>query len=207
MRMEPKWLERAKQLQSIAQAGLAYSKDDFDIERWKQIREISTEIVSAHTSWEQETIREIFASETGYATPKVDVRAVVFHEQKVLLVKEKKDGVWSLPGGWADIGLTASEEAVNEVKEESGFTVIPQKLLAVLDMQHHSHPPSLHHIYKLFFECTIAGGEAAVGMETNDVGFFAENELPPLSIARNTESQLQMVFRKHANPREDTAFD
>lgn len=180
--VEPKWLEWAKQLQSIAQAGLAYSNDKFDVERFKLIREISTEMVSENMDLEQEKVREVFASEIGYATPKVDVRAVVFKDGKVLLVKEKKDGVWSLPGGWADIGLTAGEVAVKEVKEESGFDVVANRLLAVLDMKRHPHPPSLHHIYKLFFKCEIVGGEAATGIETNDVGFFPEDDLPPLPL-------------------------
>lgn len=205
--MEPKWLEWAKQLQSIAQAGLTYSKDDFDVERFKLIREISTEMISTHTDLDQDKVQEVFASETGYATPKVDVRAVVFRDEKILLVKEKKDGVWSLPGGWADIGLTASEVAVKEVKEESGFGVVANRLLAVLDMKRHPHPPSLHHIYKLFFECEIVGGEATTGLETNDVGFFPEDDLPPLSVARNTESQLRMIFQKRVNPNEDVDFD
>ncbi|MBB6449744.1 ADP-ribose pyrophosphatase YjhB (NUDIX family) [Geomicrobium halophilum] len=205
--MEHKWLEWAKQLQSIAQSGLAYSTDEFDIERFKLIRNISVEMIAEKSDISEEKVSEIFASETGYATPKVDVRSVVFNDNQILMVKEKKNGYWSLPGGWADIGLTASEVAVQEVKEEAGFDVVPKKLLAVLDMKCHSHPPSLHHIYKIFIQCEIVGGEPTKGMETSAVEFFDEHRLPPLSISRNTEPQIKMSFKKWRDANEDADFD
>ncbi|QQK81503.1 NUDIX hydrolase [Salicibibacter cibi] len=196
MEPEPKWLAWAKQLQSIAQSGLAYSTDEFDIERFELIRNISVEMIAEQSDMSQAKAKDIFANDTGYATPKVDVRSAVFKDNKILMVKEKKSGYWSLPGGWADIGLTASEVAVQEVKEEAGFDVTPTRLLAVLDMKRHPHPPTLHHIYKMFIQCEIVGGKAAKGMETSEVGFFEHDHLPPLSIARNTESQIKMVFNK-----------
>jgi len=205
--MEPKWLDWAKQLQSIAQAGLTYSKDVYDLERFELIRDLSIEIMSEHTTMDKEMIRNLFANETGYATPKVDVRAVVFKDEKILMVKEKAGGVWSLPGGWGDIGLTPSEVAVNEVKEESGFDVKAVKLLGVLDTKCHPHPPSPYHIYKIFIQCEITGGVAKTGIETEDVEFFAEDDLPPLSIARNTESQIKSAFKHLHNPRELVYFD
>src|SRR5699024_6283350 len=143
--MDSKWLDWAKQLQSIAQAGLTYSKDDYDLERFELIRDLSVDMMSLQTEVPQEKIRELLANETGYATPKVNVRAVVVKDERILMVKEKADGVWSLPGGWGDIGLTPSEVAVNEVKEESGFDVKAVKLLGVLDKKCHPHPPSPYH--------------------------------------------------------------
>lgn len=131
--MEPKWLEWAKELQSIAQAGLTYSRDVYDLERFEQIREISMEIMSQYTKVDQSVLKNLFANETAYPTPKVDIRAVIFEDNKILLVKENSDDSWSLPGGWADIGLTPSEVAIKEVKEESGFDVKPVKLLGVLE--------------------------------------------------------------------------
>ncbi|WHY75207.1 NUDIX hydrolase [Neobacillus sp. WH10] len=205
--MEPKWLEWAKQLQSIAQAGLAYSKDVYDLERFELIRNISVEILSQQTKLDKTVIKELFASETGYATPKVDIRAVIFKDKKILMVKENTDGNWSLPGGWGDIGLTPSEVAVKEVKEESGFDVKATKLLAVLDKKCHPHPPSPYHVYKMFIQCEIIGGQAKKGIETSEVEFFAENELPPLSIARNTKSQIEMAFKHLYNPQEPVYFD
>ncbi|MEH7356717.1 NUDIX hydrolase [Neobacillus drentensis] len=205
--MEPKWLEWAKQLQSIAQTGLAYSKDVYDLERFELIRNISVEILSQQTKLDKTVIKDLFASETGYATPKVDIRAVIFKDKKILMVKENTDGKWSLPGGWGDIGLTPSEVAVKEVKEESGFNVKATKLLAVLDKKCHPHPPSPYHVYKMFIQCEIIGGQAKEGIETSEVEFFAENELPPLSIARNTKSQIEMAFKHLYNPQEPVYFD
>ncbi|WP_310332097.1 NUDIX hydrolase [Priestia megaterium] len=205
--MEHKWLDWAKQLQSLAQAGLAYSKDIYDVERFELIRNISVEMLSQQTGMEMTVIKDLFASETGYATPKVDIRAVIFKDNKILMVKENSDGSWALPGGWADIGLTPSEVAVKEVKEESGFDVKAVKLLAVMDMKCHPHPPSPFHIYKMFIQCEIIGGQPMKGLETSAVEFFAENKLPPLSIARNTQTQIEMAFKHLYNPKESVYFD
>jgi ADP-ribose pyrophosphatase YjhB (NUDIX family) len=192
--MDPKWLEWAKQIQAIAQTGLAYTKDVYDAERFEALRAISIDILAHHTLEDREKVRLSFAADTGYATPKVDVRGVVFREGKILLVRERIDGAWSLPGGWADIGYSPTEVAVKEVKEESGFDVQPAGLLAVLDKKFHHHPPSVHHVYKIFIRCEIVGGEALSGVETSDVGFFGEHELPELSVGRNTEAQIQTMF-------------
>ncbi len=205
--IEHKWLDWAKQLQSLAQAGLAYSKDIYDVERFELIRNISVEMLSQQTGMEMTVIKDLFASETGYATPKVDIRAVIFKDNKILMVKENSDGSWSLPGGWADIGLTPSEVAVKEVKEESGFDVKAVKLLAVMDMKCHPHPPSPFHIYKMFIQCEVIGGQPMKGVETSAVEFFAENKLPPLSIARNTQTQIEMAFKHLYNPKEPVYFD
>lgn len=205
--MEPKWLGWAKQLQSIAQAGLTYSKDVYDRERFELIRKISVDIIVHYTNMERQVIKDLFASDKGYATPKVDIRAVVFKEDKILMVQEISDGKWALPGGWADIGLTLSEGAVKEVKEESGFDVKAIKLLAVTDNKRHPHPPSAYHIYKIFILCEIVGGQPTNGIETSGVKFFAENELPALSTARNTKSQIEMAFKYLKNPLEDVYFD
>ncbi|WP_349730250.1 NUDIX hydrolase [Peribacillus frigoritolerans] len=205
--MEPKWLEWAKQLQSIAQAGITYSKDVYDLERFELIRNISVEILSQQTDMDKTVLKSLFASETGYATPKVDIRAVVFRDNKILMVRENSDGDWALPGGWGDIGLTPSEVAIKEVKEESGFEVKAIKLLGVLDKNCHPHPPSLYHVYKMFIQCEIIGGQPIKGIETSAVEFFAENELPTLSKARNTRTQIEMAFRNLKNPQEPVYFD
>jgi ADP-ribose pyrophosphatase YjhB (NUDIX family) len=205
--MELKWLEWAKQLQSIAQAGLTYSKDVFDLERFQLIRDISVDMMSQHTNISKTIIKDLFANETGYATPKVDIRSAVFIGNKILMVKEKTDEKWSLPGGWGDIGLTPSEVAVKEVREESGFEVKATKLIGVFDMKCHPHPPYPYHVYKILIQCEIIGGEAKEGIETSAVGFFSKNELPPLSITRVTESQIQLAFEHLDNPLKPTYFD
>lgn len=188
------WLEWAKQIQAISQAGLAYSKDRYDLERFEMLRDLSVNILARYTEAETETVKTLFAGETGYATPKVDVRGIVFRDDRILLVRERIDGAWALPGGWADIGLSPKEVVVKEVKEEAGFTVVPVRLLAVLDKKFHDHPPEAFHVYKLFILCEIAGGEAEAGMETLEVGFFGQDELPPLSTERNTVKQVQRMF-------------
>ncbi|MCZ8523963.1 MULTISPECIES: NUDIX hydrolase [Paenibacillus] len=201
--MEPQWLTWAKQIQSIAQAGLAYSKDVYDLERFEMLRELAVDIVERHTGAGAEPIRLAFASEEGYATPKVDVRGVVFREGRILLVREKLDGAWSLPGGWADIGLSPAEIAVKEIREEAGYETETVRLLAVLDKKFHEHPPDLWHIYKIFILCRIVGGEglgSEGSIETSDVGFFGPDELPELSIGRNTKAQILTMFEYLHDP-------
>jgi ADP-ribose pyrophosphatase YjhB (NUDIX family) len=194
------WLSVAKRIQSIAQAGLAYCDNKYDIDRYQQIKSIGLEIIQHFTELKMDKLVEVFASETGYQTPKVDVRGVVFREDKILMVRETIDGNWSVPGGWADVGLTPCEVAVKEVFEESGLLVSALKLLAVLDKKCHSHPPDLFHIYKIFILCKETGGSLKGGMETSEVGFFGLNELPPLSTPRITSEQIALLFEYKNNP-------
>ncbi|WP_199613585.1 NUDIX hydrolase [Paenibacillus alkalitolerans] len=201
------WLEWVKRLQAISQSGLTYAKDVYDIERYEQLRDLSLEMMNKYTDMEIEQIRDLFAGETGYATPKVDIRGVVFRNDRILMVREKSDGGWSLPGGWADIGISPGETATKEIKEESGFDTTPARLLAVLDKAKHNHPPSAYHIYKIFIRCEIVGGQASGGMETSDVRFFSEDSLPPLSLERNTEFQIKLMFEFLKDPGKAPVFD
>ena len=201
-----KWLEIAQNLQSIAQAGLTYSENKYDLERFEQIMQMSKEIIRDHSSMPMEKLDQLFGEETGYLTPKVDIRAVIIREGKMLLVNEKIDGKWALPGGWADIGHSPSEVAVKEVWEESGLEVTTDRLLAVFDKKCHPHPPELYYVYKFFFLCSEVSGKLAPGMETSDVQFFGIDELPPLSENRNTKSQLEKMFDLAMNHQE-TLFD
>ncbi|CAH2461848.1 MULTISPECIES: NUDIX hydrolase N-terminal domain-containing protein [Bacillus] len=192
--MTVKWIDWVKQIQSIAQAGLTYSKDVYDLERFQQLRDISIAMMSHYTKTDWEVVENLFASETGYQTPKVDIRAVIFQNEKLLFVKEKSDGKWALPGGWADIGYTPTEVAVKEVLEETGYKVDHFRLLAIFDKEKHQPSPSATHIYKVFIGCEIVGGEKKLSIETEDIDFFSENEIPDLSIARNTEWQIKEMF-------------
>ncbi|GMK45979.1 ADP-ribose pyrophosphatase [Paenibacillus glycanilyticus] len=205
--MEPKWLEWAKQMQAIAQTGLTYAKDVYDIERYEALRQMSIEILAEYTSVSHEQIALAFASDKGYTTPKTDIRAVVFRDNKILLVQEKIDGGWSMPGGWSDIGYSPKEIAVKETQEEAGFDTAAIRLLAVLDKKFHNHPPSPYHVYKMFILCEIIGGEAVAGVETSDVGFFGIDELPELSIERNTLEQVQLMFEYLHNPNKEVIVD
>jgi ADP-ribose pyrophosphatase YjhB (NUDIX family) len=206
-KMSHKWLEWAKRIQSISQAGLAFSEDVYDIERFEELRDISAEIMAEYTETEMAKVKELFTNETGYQTPKADVRGVVFQDDKILMVKEKIDDSWSLPGGFCDIGFSSAENAVKEIKEESGFKVVPGKLIAVLDTNKHAHPPLPYQYYKIFIHCEIVGGQASHGVETKGVQFFPESQLPPLSTKRNTESQIRMLFDFLRNPNKRAIID
>lgn len=185
------WLHWAQEIQAISQAGLTYGENGYDLERYEALRKISVEMMSYFTDTPIDKVTELFASDTGYQTPKVDIRAVVLQENKILLVRERADGAWALPGGWADIGYTPSEVAVKETREEAGYDVKPVRLLAVLDKKRHAHPLAPNYTYKIFILCELVGGEALDdGLETTGVGFFGESELPPLSIERNTAEQV-----------------
>jgi len=206
MNSKYKWLQIAQNLQSIAQAGLTYTENGYDVERYQQIMQMSKEIIVDFSNMEMDKVNRLFHMEKGYLTPKVDVRGVVFRGDKILLVKETLDGKWSLPGGWADVGLTASEVVVKEVKEESGLEVKTLKLLAVFDKKCHPHPPEIYYVYKFFFLCEEMSGELETSIETSAVDFFSKDELPELSTNRNTESQITQMFALKSNPQE-TLFD
>lgn len=205
---QPTWFRWAQRIQAIAQTGLTYGKDPYDLERYQELRALVAEILGAHTAAASEQWGAALAPEQGYPTPKVDIRAVVFDaHERMLLVRERGEGLWSLPGGWADLGASPGEMAAREVREESGYTVRPVKMLAVYDRTRHPHPPLLWHCYKLFVRCELVGGEAAHSLETDGVGFFAEADLPPLSLDRVTEQQVRRMFQHHRNPNLPTDFD
>ncbi|HEY9765889.1 MAG TPA: NUDIX hydrolase [Chroococcales cyanobacterium] len=197
----------AKKLAAIAQNGLLYSESPFDIERYEKIRDIAAEMLSKISSEKTSVILGLFRGEVGYATPKVDVRGVVFENESILLVKEREDNLWTLPGGWADIGDSPSGAVVREIFEESGFRARALKLLAVLDKNKQGHPPSPVHIYKLFIECALTGGEAKTSIETDGAAFFGEGEIPELSLGRTTPAQIRRLFEHHRHPDWPADFD
>jgi ADP-ribose pyrophosphatase YjhB (NUDIX family) len=205
--MIPHWLDWAQRLQAIAQTGLNYTTNVYDTERYEQIREIAAEMAASFSNADADALRGLFAGEAGHATPKVDVRGVAFREEGVLLVREKSDGLWTLPGGWADVGESAGEAVAREVWEESGYRVRPVKLLAAYDRNKHPHPPYPFHAYKLFFQCELTGGEPAHSIETDGVEFFREHELPTLSETRVTPGQIARFFEHRRHPDWPTDFD
>lgn len=189
-------------LQGIAQTGLTYGKDVFDSERYTQILQVTTELTQSLTDLPAEKIRYYMETDEGYATPKVDIRAVVFSEDRLLLVKEKSDGTWALPGGWADIGYSPFEIAEKEVLEEANIRCCAQRLLAVKDKSKHDYPASLTYVYKFFILCQPQEHQISKEfetIETSAAGFFSEAEIQelPLSRARNTESDFAMIFADH----------
>lgn len=205
--MEEKWLTWAKRLQSIAQAGITYSKDKYDIERFQEIREISSEILSNYTDISKEKVKDLFCNETGYQTPKVDVRCAIFVKDKILLVKENLDNKWSLPGGWAEVNLSIKENAIKESFEEAGINVKPKKLIALLDKSKHSTTLNPYGIYKAFVLCEFINGDFKENIETDESRLFSLDNLPTLSTERNNYDQIKMCFDFNENQNLDTIFD
>ena len=205
--LESQWVIWARKLQAIAQTGLTFSNNEFDKERYEAVSEIAAEIMDAHIDDEIQTVREFFAQDSGYATPKVDVRGAVFQDNKLLLVRERRDGLWTLPGGWADVNDSPSEAIEREILEESGFVARANRLVMVLDKSKHDHPPSPRHTYKIFFQCELLSGEATLSHETDGVEFFGAEELPPLSIHRTTGAQIARLFEHFQNPDLAPDFD
>jgi ADP-ribose pyrophosphatase YjhB (NUDIX family) len=205
----PPWLRWVRALQSIAQAGLTYADDPFDAERYHEIRRLAAEMAAAHTSGDAARIEGLFATERGYPTPKIDVRAAVIVEDRILLVDEGDGSGWALPGGWADVGETAAEAVVRETREEAGLEVRAEKLIALQDRERHGHPLHPEYSYKAFFACRPSGGVDGVqaGAETRAAAFFGRGELPTLSLARVLPEHVAMAFAHHADPGRPTEFD
>jgi ADP-ribose pyrophosphatase YjhB (NUDIX family) len=208
MSSQPPWLEWSRKLQAIAQNGLLFAENPYDRERYEAIRHIAADLMAAGSGEQIEVISGMFAGQTGYATPKVDVRGVVFRDNQILLVREAQDGLWTLPGGWADPNESPSESVTREIFEEAGFATRAVKLLAVFDRAKHGHvPPHPFHVYKLFIHCEIESGEARPSLETLDVAFFPENGIPELSLARTMPAQIARCFQHLRHPEWPTDFD
>jgi len=205
--MDPDWLEWARRLGAIAQTGIEYANNDYDRERYAAVRSIAAHIAAAGSGADVARIEQLLASERGYATPKVDVRAAVFRDGRVLLVKERSDGCWTLPGGWADVGEGPRAAVEREVREESGYEVRAVRLAAVYDRSRHAHTPLMFHVWKLFFLCELTGGSPRPSIETEAVEFFAATELPPLSVGRVTAAQIARMFECARDPARPTEFD
>jgi len=200
-------LEWARKVQAIAQTGLAFTHDPFDRERYTQLAELVADLLSRELEIPLAAARELWAGEHGYATPKVDVRGGVFRDDRVLLVRERADGRWTLPGGWVDVNDAPSEAVAREILEESGYRARPVKLAALIDKNRHPHPPGVHHIYKLFFVCELEGGGPAASSETDAVEFFPVHALPPLSTGRVLASQIERLYQHRLDPSLPTDFD
>jgi ADP-ribose pyrophosphatase YjhB (NUDIX family) len=205
---EPGWLPIARELQAMAQTGLFYSQDKYDSQRYGRLRSLATELMALGGGTTAAQIADLFCQDTGYATPRVDVRGAAFRDGRVLLVRERNDGRWSLPGGWADVNQTAGECIIREIEEESGFSARPVKLCAVWDRRRHGHtPPHPFYVYKIFFLCELTGGAARPSIETSEIGFFAEDELPELSPGRVQPAQIHRMFDHWRHPELPADFD
>ena len=201
------WLTIAKKINSIAQSGLAFTKDKFDRERYVELQDLSIQILKNITDIDSKKLEFVFNRDVGYQTPKIGVRAVVLQNDKILLVKENMDNKWSFPGGYADTGMTPSEIAIKEVKEESGYDVKAKRILGLIDYNKHQDRPLPFDIYNLFMECEIIGGDPVTGIETSDVGFFDINNLPELSERRVTKEQILKMYELCKDKELEAIFD
>lgn len=199
-KVSPFWLETIKQIIATSQTGLGYKNNPYDAERFEFIKKKCYELLEKYADADFENLENIFYNEKAYVTPKVDVRGVVFRENEILLVQEAQDQLWTIPGGWADVGYSPFEIAIKETKEESGIEVVPVRLIAVMDKTKHSHPPSPFYIYKFFILCKETGGVLKSSNETLDARFFNIANLPPLSTERTTKEQIEIMYDYYLNP-------
>ncbi|MBP3474812.1 MAG: NUDIX hydrolase [Lachnospiraceae bacterium] len=201
-----KWLQWAVELQSLAQAGLFYGKDKFDMERYERIREISAEMLSDQSEIPLHKVKDLFCNEMGYQTPKIDTRAAIFKDNKILLVKEN-NGTWSLPGGWCDVNVSVKENTVKEVKEEAGLDVSADQIIAVQDREKHNLPIYAYKVCKIFVLCSVIGGNFEENIETTESRYFGMDELPKLATEKNTAEQIAMCFEANSAKHWTTMFD
>ncbi len=203
----PRWLQWAREIQAVSQTGLTYASSEYEAQRYKRLTEIAAEIIQDHAGVPKERLLQDYAMQVGYATPKVDVRGAVVRDGQILLVQERVDELWCMPGGWADVGDLPSEMVVREVWEESGFHVVPRKVIGVYDANRRGRPLELYHAYKLVFLCELTGGAARPSDETLDVRFFSFDDLPPLSLSRTHQRHLVEVEAHLRDPNRPAAFD
>jgi ADP-ribose pyrophosphatase YjhB (NUDIX family) len=200
-------LDLSRRLLALSQTGLHFTTEEYDRERYREIGDIATRLLEVNVEVGAQAVRQAWFVEDGYATPKMDVRGAIFRDDRVLLVRERADGQWTLPGGWADINDTPSSAILKEIEQESGFTARVTKLAAVYDRNKHNHPKYLFHSWKMFFLCEITGGEARTSYETTAVEFFPPDQLPELSTGRSNAEQIRRMYEYHQHPDWPTEFD
>lgn len=194
-------------MRALAQNGLTFTRDPFDRERYTELQRLAAELLAGELAIPAERAEAFWSGEEGYATPKVDVRGGVFVADQVLLVRERADGRWTLPGGWVDVNDSPAAAVEREIHEESGYHAQAVKLAALIDRRKHPHPPSVHHIYKLMFVCELTGGTAALSTETDAVAFFPVQALPELSTGRILTPQIERLYQHHLHRELATDFD
>lgn len=201
------FLDLSRRLLALSQTGLHFAAEEYDRERYREVADIAAKLLELQSNVGAGAVSRAWFIEDGYATPKIDVRGAIFRGERVLMVRERADGKWTLPGGWADVNDTPSYAVLKEIEQESGFTARTTKLAAVYDRNKHNHPAILFHAWKLFFLCELTGGEPRTSYETTAVEFFALDELPELSTGRATAAQIRRMYEHHLHPELPTEFD
>ena len=200
-------LDLSRRLLALSQTGLHFTAEEYDRERYREIGDIAARLLELQSRVAADAVRQAWFVEDGYATPKVDVRGAIFRDNRVLLVRERVDGKWTVPGGWADVNDAPSSAILKEIEQESGFSARVLKLAAIYDRRQRNHPGYLFHAWKLFFVCEITGGEARTSYETTAVEFFPLDALPELSTGRSNAEQIRRMHQHHIDPNLPTEFD
>lgn len=202
-----KWLKWAIEIQSLAQAGLTYTDNVYDIERYERLREIAAEIIEEKSNISLEKVKDLFCNENGYQTPKIDTRAAIFKDEKILLTHEN-NGTWSLPGGWCDVLESVASNTIKEVKEETGLDVETIKIVAVQDRNKHNKPIYAYGVCKIFVLCNVIGGEFIENIETTEIKYFSLDEIPNnLAEEKTNNEQIEMCFKAYKDEKWQTQFD
>ena len=202
-----KWLKWAIEIQSLAQAGLTYTDNVYDIERYERLREIAAEIIEEKSNISLEKVKDLFCNENGYQTPKIDTRAAIFKDDKILLTHEN-NGTWSLPGGWCDVLESVASNTIKEVKEETGLDVETIKIIAVQDRNKHNKPIYAYGVCKIFVLCNVIGGKFIENIETTEIKYFSLDEIPNnLAEEKTNNEQIEMCFKAYKDEKWQTQFD
>ena len=202
-----KWLKWAIEIQSLAQAGITYTDNVYDIERYERLREIAAEIIEEKSNISLEKVKDLFCNENGYQTPKIDTRAAIFKDDKILLTHEN-NGTWSLPGGWCDVLESVASNTIKEVKEETGLDVETIKIIALQDRNKHNKPIYAYGVCKIFVLCNVIGGEFIENIETTEIKYFSLDEIPNnLAEEKTNNEQIEMCFKAYKDEKWQTQFD
>ena len=202
-----KWLKWAMEIQSLAQAGLAYTDNVYDIERYERLRDISAEMIKEKSNINLDKVKDLFCNEKGYQTPKIDTRAVIFKDNKILLTHEN-NGTWALPGGWCDVLETIKTNTIKEVKEETGLDVETIKIIALQDRNKHNKPVYAYGVCKVFVLCNVLGGKFEKNIETTEIKYFSLDEIPDnLAEEKTNKEQIEMCFKAYNDENWQTQFD
>jgi ADP-ribose pyrophosphatase YjhB (NUDIX family) len=205
--MAERELRIARRLQALARTGLHFCVSEYDRERYEQVEQLAVELLGGESPGDCDRLRALWSREEGYVTPKIEVRGAVFRDGRVLLVRERADGLWTLPGGWADVNESPSQSIEKEIEQESGFRARAVKLAALYDRSRHGHGEYLFHAWKAFFLCEITGGAARGSYETEGVAFFEPGALPPMSLGRSTPRQVLRMQAHWLDPSLPAEFD
>ena len=202
-----KWLKWAIEIQSLAQAGLTYTDNVYDIERYERLREIAAEIIEEKSNISLEKVKDLFCNENGYQTPKIDTRAAIFKDDKILLTHEN-NGTWAMPGGWCDVLESVKSNTIKEVKEETGLDVETIKIISIQDRNKHNKPIYAYGVCKIFVLCNVIGGEFIENIETTEIKYFSLDEIPNnLAEEKTNNEQIEMCFKAYKDEKWQTQFD